>query len=205
METIINCFLYSKSVCLDMMESNLAMLRFVAAPNAVMKGKKEDKDGNLGVNQTLAAIQANVASAPTPPPVRPPGSAPATIGPQQHMGGGQTMTYPQPPTTDSFAPNRTPTNNFQFVTGMRPDYRSGRVGSFTNPFRKLDPTETSNSGPTVCPVTAGITGAIPPASSDAALSRPRKRARDEDEQEETEPDNQGEGEGQEEGDRQGEK
>jgi hypothetical protein len=205
METIINCFLYSKSVCLDMMESNLAMLRFVAAPNAVMKGKKEDKDGNLGVNQTLAAIQANVASAPTPPPVRPPGSAPATIGPQQHMGGGQTMTYPQPPTTDSFAPNRTPTNNFQFVTGMRPDYRSGRVGSFTNPFRKLDPTETSNSGPTVRPVTAGITGAIPPASSDAALSRPRKRARDEDEQEETEPDNQGEGEGQEEGDRQGEK
>jgi hypothetical protein len=198
METIINFLLYTKSVCLDLMESNLAMLRFAAALNAVLKGKKEDKDGNLGVSQTLAAIQAIVASAPAPPQSHSSSSVPATIGPQQHAGGGgQKIPYPRPPTADSNAStppntsNRAPTNNFRFVPGMRTDFNSGRVGSFTDPFRKLDATETPNSNQTVRSATEGITGAIPPASFNATPSRPRKRARVEDEEAEPEPDDQG--------------
>ena len=206
METIINCLLYSKTVCLDVMVSNLAMLRFVAAPNAVMKGKKQDKDGNLGVNQTLAAIQANVGSAPAPPQFHFPNVAPATIGPQPQTGSGQTgppMPHPRQSPASSNAPppshtsKRVPTtDNFDFVPGLRPAYRSGRVGSFTNPYRKLDVTETSSSNPTLHPATEGITGGIPPASANTTPSRPQKRARVEDEEAETEPNDQGEGDGQ---------
>ena len=90
MNVVIYYLHYNKSICYDLMESQLALLRFVAAPHAVMKERPGVK---VGYEQTIKELETgarlNGAHIPPPPPVStsssgaPPPATPTAL-PQAH-------------------------------------------------------------------------------------------------------------------------
>ena len=84
MQKIIDYLLYDKSACLEVMDSNVTMLRFIGAPEAVMSEKQRNRDSYQRLKQKAVGVQATAAaSAPTTSQIQSPVTAPAALQPHQ--------------------------------------------------------------------------------------------------------------------------
>jgi hypothetical protein len=89
MQKIIDYLLYNKSACLEVMDSNVTMLRFIGAPEAVMSDKQRNRNSHQRLKQKAVGVHATAAaSAPTTPQIRSPGTTPAALQPHQVSGDG---------------------------------------------------------------------------------------------------------------------
>ena len=92
MQKIIDYLLYDKSACLEVMDSNVTMLRFIGAPEAVMSDKQRNRDSYQRLKQKAVDVRATgAASASTTAQIQSTGTAPAALQPHQASGRGNTL------------------------------------------------------------------------------------------------------------------